>query len=333
MPVGMVSFLIEAAVDRIGNNNTAPAQVQDRLQGLLRSRIDCSGLESLISDEVMRVVARCADVYVKGGQEALGKDEGCMSAGFHPSFVGKELSATNLKSSVTRTLFRFDWGEDTEEKWMAWFRDGGLDVESGAIRSYYGDSDERMIGRHIDSVLSSDAIFSALAAVIVFAFIGAITRSPFLTCMAVLQIALSFPSAFFFYKLVIGIEYFPFLNFLGLFVICGIGADDIFVLYEKWDQHVQADPDADTEDIAAAALPDAAYAMALTTVTTAGAFFATAIAPVAPIQCFSIFVSTCGRREGRGTDQKKRWGAWCSSTTCGTSSSSAPRWRFATSGS
>jgi len=30
--------------------------------------------------------------------------------------------------------------------------------------------------------------------------------------------------------------------------------------------------------------------MALTTVTTAGAFFATAIAPVAPIQCFSIFM-------------------------------------------
>ena len=108
--------------------------------------------------------------------------------------------------------------------------------------------------------LPADAIFSALAAVIVFAFIGVITRSPFLTCMAVLQIALSFPSAFFFYKLVIGIEYFPFLNFLGLFVICGIGADDIFVLYEKWDQHVQADPDADTEDIASKALPDAVSA-------------------------------------------------------------------------
>ena len=84
MPVGMVSFLIEASVERIGNN-TAPAQVQ----GLLRSRIDCSGLESLISDEVLQIVARCADVYVKGGQEALGKDEGCRDAGFHPISSGR----------------------------------------------------------------------------------------------------------------------------------------------------------------------------------------------------------------------------------------------------
>ena len=40
-------------------------------------------------------------------------------------------------------------------------------------------------------------------------------------------------------------------------IVGRIGADDIFVLYEKWDQHVQADPDADTEDIASKALPDA----------------------------------------------------------------------------
>lgn len=50
-------------------------------------------------------------------------------------------------------------------------------------------------------------------------------------------------------------------------------------------------PSASTEDIAAKALPDAAAAMFFTTLTTAVAFFATAICPVAPIKMFAIF---CG---------------------------------------
>jgi len=50
-------------------------------------------------------------------------------------------------------------------------------------------------------------------------------------------------------------------------------------------------PNDTTEDIAAKALPDAAVAMFLTTITTAVAFFSTAICPVAPITMFAVF---CG---------------------------------------
>ena len=50
-------------------------------------------------------------------------------------------------------------------------------------------------------------------------------------------------------------------------------------------------PDASTVDVAAVVFPNAAGAMFLTTITTAVAFFATAIAPVAPIRMFAIF---CG---------------------------------------
>jgi predicted RND superfamily exporter protein len=60
---------------------------------------------------------------------------------------------------------------------------------------------------------------------------------------------------------------------------------------DKWKNARLEHPKETTEYVAAVALPDAASAMFLTTLTTAVAFFATAICPVAPIKMFAIF---CG---------------------------------------
>ena len=70
-----------------------------------------------------------------------------------------------------------------------------------------------------------------------------------------------------------------------------MGADDVFVAVDKWKNARLGMPKATTEEVAAVALPDAAGAMLLTTSTTAVAFFATAICPVAPIKCFVVY---CG---------------------------------------
>ena len=84
---------------------------------------------------------------------------------------------------------------------------------------------------------------------------------------------------------------FHFLNFIGIFVIFSLGADDVFVAVDKWKNARLRNPDASVEEIAAIAFPDAAMAMLLTTLTTAVAFFGTAVCPVAPILCFAVF---CG---------------------------------------
>jgi len=73
-------------------------------------------------------------------------------------------------------------------------------------------------------------------------------------------------------------------------VVFALGADDIFVAVDKWKNTRLDNENASTEDIAAIAFPDAAGAMFLTTITTAVAFFGTAICPVAPIMCFAVFV-------------------------------------------
>ena len=51
--------------------------------------------------------------------------------------------------------------------------------------------------------------------------------------MGLAQIVLSFPVAFFFYTFIVGLDFFPFLNFIGIFVLFALGADDVFVA-GKW---------------------------------------------------------------------------------------------------
>jgi hypothetical protein len=117
------------------------------------------------------------------------------------------------------------------------------------------------------------------------------SRSLLITGIGILQIVLSFPLSFFVYKIVAGLDFFPFLNFIGIFVVFALGAGDIFVAIDKWRYARVHNPTASAEYIAAVAFPDAALAMWWTTITTAAAFFSTAICPVAPIKMFAIF---CG---------------------------------------
>ena len=70
------------------------------------------------------------------------------------------------------------------------------------------------------------------------------------------------------YYFMVGLVFFPFLNFIGIFVVFALGADDVFVAVDKWKNARQELPHGTTEQVAALALPDAAYAMLLTSMTT-----------------------------------------------------------------
>jgi predicted RND superfamily exporter protein len=81
-----------------------------------------------------------------------------------------------------------------------------------------------------------------------------------------------------------------------VFVTFPLGANDVFVAVDMWKNARLEHPKASTECIAAIALPDAAGAMFLTILTTAVAFFATAICPVAPVKMFAISSVDCWLR-------------------------------------
>jgi hypothetical protein len=55
-----------------------------------------------------------------------------------------------------------------------------------------------------------------------------------LTVLVVFTILASFPIALAVYAVVLGIRWIGVLHFLGIFIILGIGADDIFVVLDHW---------------------------------------------------------------------------------------------------
>jgi len=143
----------------------------------------------------------------------------------------------------------------------------------------------------VDNAVQLDMLLACGSLFITSIAMAVHTKSLWLTINGLIQIIFSIPLAYFFYYFVVGLKFFPFLNFIGVFVVAALGADDVFVAVDKWKNARIENPNGTTEEVAMKALPDAAGAMLLTTITTAAAFFATAICKVAPILCFAVF---CG---------------------------------------
>ena len=77
------------------------------------------------------------------------------------------------------------------------------------------------------------AMFSIL---FVWFWIVVHTGSFFIGSLGMLQIFLSLPVSLFLYRVVLRIDYFETLQALAVFVILGVGADDIFVMVDAWVQ-------------------------------------------------------------------------------------------------
>ncbi len=134
-------------------------------------------------------------------------------------------------------------------------------------------------------------ILAAISGCLAFTVIAIHTGSLWLVLLGSLQIIFAIPLSYFVYYFIFRLQFFSLLNFIGFFVSAALGADDLFVASDKWKNYRVRYPQKSSEDIAALALPEAASAMLLTTSTTAVAFFATCLSPVAPIFCFAVF---CG---------------------------------------
>mmetsp|Transcript_7523 Transcript_7523/g.15390 ORF Transcript_7523/g.15390 Transcript_7523/m.15390 type:complete len:1133 (-) Transcript_7523:134-3532(-) len=208
--------------------------------------------------------------------------------GFWPSLIDERYPDPNLyvqfSSSIFATYSDYSVIEDMYDDADSYARG------SSEIKGAYDTQWEDFVELSLDNQLLIDMSLAVGSAFMTCIAMMLHTRSPFITVVGLAQIVISFPLAFFFYTFVAQLEFFPFLNFIGIFVLFALGADDVFVAVDKWKNARLKYPDATTEEVAAVAMPDAAEAMFLTTLTTSVAFFGTAVCPVAPIRCFAVFV-------------------------------------------
>jgi len=138
--------------------------------------------------------------------------------------------------------------------------------------------------------LIADNMFSGGAFVIVFCILWFHTTSGFIAFFGFLQILLNLGVAYGIYMAVFWLPFFPFLNLVGIFVVVGIGADDIFVFMDSWKQSLQSfGEEATLEKRLGLVLYKACGSMFITSLTTASAFAANAFSLITSLKCFGVY--------------------------------------------
>ena len=150
-----------------------------------------------------------------------------------------------------------------------------------------------LTGYEVDQHLYFDALLSVGSLVFVSLFMFWYTTSAFLTTFAMLGILLSFPMAYFVFYVLVGIQKMMILNFVSLFLIMGIGADDVFVLFNAFEQsRAVLGTGASLQTRVKWAYEKAGAAMLITTTTTVGSFYANMFSTVRVIREFGLFMGT-----------------------------------------
>ena len=146
------------------------------------------------------------------------------------------------------------------------------------------------------ATLLSDTYWASGAITFVFHLMLLQTRSFTITLCGFIHILLSLPVGQFVYGVVLGIDWISFLQALPLFIIMGIGADDVFVFLDAWRRSVVDHPEflkpERRSERLVYVMEHCVKAMTITSVTTSAAFSAICLSPVAPLRCLGIFAST-----------------------------------------
>eukprot|EP01155_Anaeramoeba_flamelloides_P029881 Anaeramoba_flamelloidesa85769_1239.p1 GENE.a85769_1239~~a85769_1239.p1 ORF type:complete len:1139 (-),score=286.33 a85769_1239:191-3607(-) len=117
------------------------------------------------------------------------------------------------------------------------------------------------------------------------------TRSSLLATLGLLHVLLSLPLSYFVYSIIFSVEITSILNCLTLFIILGIGCDDIFIVLDHWKQSKIREEKISKNVYTRMnwTWKESATTMLVTTCTASGAFFGNVASTIPPIRYFGIF--------------------------------------------
>ncbi|XP_013386010.1 uncharacterized protein LOC106155638 [Lingula anatina] len=210
------------------------------------------------------------------------------------------IDAKGAFASLTRSSFPLGWplpGNDSDDEKTSRVQDFLVkdvkpklvefvkDKPNGVDLIYYA----LMLFAHdvLDQVVY-DLILAVGSLCFIFGFIWFQTRSFWVTSWAVLSIVTGFCCANLIYRIVLDFRYFGFFHILAIFIILGIGADDIFVFYDNWRATGKVKYPSLSHRLSDC-YRRAAGTMLVTSCTTMIAFFASAVSPILPVKTFGLF--------------------------------------------
>ena len=150
-------------------------------------------------------------------------------------------------------------------------------------------------------LLQSDLFFAIFSVVFVVFWIRMHTGSTVTSLGGIYMIVMSLPFTILIYKKVFSIPFYSELHSLVLFIVLGVGADDVFVLNDSWklSRHIYpADITNGQHRETVHRRLYKCYRHTMSTVfntsfTTSMAFIATGLSPLMPIATFGWFAATC----------------------------------------
>eukprot|EP01029_Cantina_marsupialis_P016372 TRINITY_DN3642_c1_g1_i3.p1 TRINITY_DN3642_c1_g1~~TRINITY_DN3642_c1_g1_i3.p1 ORF type:complete len:573 (+),score=165.55 TRINITY_DN3642_c1_g1_i3:68-1786(+) len=148
-----------------------------------------------------------------------------------------------------------------------------------------------LMDREMLNLAINDSFFITLAILFVWIYMTIHMKSLLLASGGMLQILLSFPMAYFFYRVLFGIDYFVSFHTMSAFVILGIGADDCFVFVDAWNQSAHEIVETSLIKRMDYTLHRSAKAMFVTSFTTFSAFVATSVSDLKPISTFGSYAA------------------------------------------
>eukprot|EP01128_Nolandella_sp_AFSM9_P009260 TRINITY_DN587_c0_g1_i3.p1 TRINITY_DN587_c0_g1~~TRINITY_DN587_c0_g1_i3.p1 ORF type:complete len:1001 (-),score=200.14 TRINITY_DN587_c0_g1_i3:470-3322(-) len=146
----------------------------------------------------------------------------------------------------------------------------------------------------VDELLLGDASLAIGSLMVVWLYMWFHTKSLYFSTLGMFQMIVSFPVTYFIHKIIYGFYWMGILNFLSLFILLGIGADDVFIIVDAWKQSHGAGKRVNSTLASKMTFTwvRASKTMLVTTCTTAAAFFANALSEIPPIMEFGIFTGT-----------------------------------------
>lgn len=169
------------------------------------------------------------------------------------------------------------------------FRDPAV-LHNGGVRVRFSSS--YWLGDEFGDIINGDFLMVAFSVVFVLIYMCIHMQSLALGLLGILMIILSLPMALFFY-LIFGVEYFAQVHILAVFIVLGVGADDVFVFMDAWRQSASMPPpiSGSYETRMKFAYGRCAQAVFNTSFTTAIAFLTSAVSPVMPVASFGYFAA------------------------------------------
>ena len=216
-------------------------------------------------------------------------------------FLGKSYSITNVSAhcSITRSMLQIgyplpdyteekDYEEHIKEFTAAHFEPLLEDIHENTNEFKFLYRSQLLWRDVVFKQAMKDAMCPIGSISFIFIFILIHTKSLWITSFAVLSIMTSFIATNLIYRVVLDFQYIGFFHILTVFIVLGIGADDIYVFYDVWRNTGHED-----YKTLAHRLSDAyrksVFSMFFTSLTTAAAFFANAISPLLATRSFGVF--------------------------------------------